>query len=105
MKKLFGQVFNALFGSSPDSDSASDKDWWVEVKTEGPSCTYYFGPFDIEEEAKLAQRGYVEDLQHEGVQQVNATIARRTAPKTLTIYDEETDTSYPGPKPAFSGRP
>jgi len=39
--------------------------WWVEVVTEQPNCTYYFGPFASAKEAKLAQPGYIEDLLEE----------------------------------------
>ena len=39
--------------------------WWLEVVTEQPKCTYYFGPFVSAKEAELAQPGYIEDLHHE----------------------------------------
>ena len=26
--------------------------WWIEIHTQLPVCTYYFGPFDTEQEAK-----------------------------------------------------
>lgn len=96
MKNIFKQLLDAVFGS--------DKDWWVEVKTEEPACTYYFGPFEIEEEAQLAQKGYVDDLQQEGAKLVSTTVENRTTPQQLTIYEEGMDGASPEPKPAFSGQ-
>ena len=36
--------------------------WWVVIKTQQPSCTYYRGPFDSFWEAQLYESDYVEDL-------------------------------------------
>lgn len=41
--------------------------WWVEIKTESPPCTYYFGPFRQKAEAQRSQWGYIEDLTLENV--------------------------------------
>lgn len=40
--------------------------YWVEILTEEPRCTYYFDPFEQSAEAKAAIPGYVEDLRIEG---------------------------------------
>ncbi|MBE7382574.1 MAG: DUF1816 domain-containing protein [Leptolyngbya sp. SIO1E4] len=96
MKNIFNRVFDSLFGDG--------KSWWVEVKTGEPVCTYYFGPFDIAEEAELAKKGYVEDLEHEGAKQVQATVVRCERPQKLTVYEEHMDGSAPKPKPALSGQ-
>jgi hypothetical protein len=96
MKNIFSQFFDALFGSG--------KAWWIEVKTAEPACTYYFGPFDVEQEADLAKKGYIEDLEQEGAKQVEATVIYRMAPQELTVYNEQMDDSAPDPKPAFSGQ-
>ena len=61
--------------------------WWVEIITQNPSCTYYFGPFMSYEEAEDAQDGYIEDLQGEGAQGISAAI-KRCKPTELTIFDE-----------------
>ena len=58
--------------------------WWIEVKTENPSYTYYFGPFSAEEEAEAAKGGYVQDLEQEGAQNIQAA-AKRMKPEQLTI--------------------
>lgn len=97
MKNIFSQIFGSLFGSG--------KSWWVDVKTAEPACTYYFGPFDTEQEAELAKQGYVDDLQQEGAKILSATaIALATAPEKLTVYEENMDSTAPEPKPALSGQ-
>lgn len=62
--------------------------WWVEVVTENPHCTYYFGPFASSGEASLAQAGYIEDLTQEGALDIKAVV-KRCKPEQLTIYDEK----------------
>ncbi len=64
--------------------------WWIEVTTENPRCTYYFGPFPDQKTAQAHQGGYVEDLENEGAQNIAMTV-KRCKPSKLTIYDEKTD--------------
>ncbi|MBD2461716.1 DUF1816 domain-containing protein [Oscillatoria sp. FACHB-1407] len=61
--------------------------WWVEVITETPRCTYYFGPFSSGKEAEEAQGGYIEDLEQEGAQGIKVNV-KRCKPSSLTIDDE-----------------
>jgi Domain of unknown function (DUF1816) len=62
-------------------------DWWVEVTTQQPKCTYYFGPFPTAGDAEQARPGYIEDLQQEGAQEIISEV-KRCKPKHLTITDE-----------------
>ena len=62
--------------------------WWVEIVTDKPSCTYYFGPFLSQKEAKLYYPGYIEDLEQEEAVIVSWTI-KQYQPKQLTIYQED----------------
>jgi hypothetical protein len=62
--------------------------WWVEVKTDFPRCTYYFGPFASSGDAEAHQSGYVEDLAQEGAQGIRLSI-KRCKPTNLTVYDEQ----------------
>ncbi|MDB9526248.1 DUF1816 domain-containing protein [Oscillatoria sp. CS-180] len=97
MKNILSQLFGSLFGS--------DKSWWLEIKTAGPACTYYFGPFDTEPEAELAKPGYVDDLQQEGAKVIAViAIALSEPPEQLTVYEEGMDGVAPEPKPALSGQ-
>ncbi|WP_330481739.1 DUF1816 domain-containing protein [Tumidithrix elongata] len=63
---------------------------WVEVATESPRCTYYFGPFLSTQEAEAAKLGYLEDLEAEGATGI-AAIVKRCNPEKLTVYDETLD--------------
>ncbi len=81
------------------------KAWWVEIKTSQPVCTYYFGPFDTEAEARVARGGYIEDLEHEGAHNIQTQVKLCTCPDQLTITDEW-DTPVGGfSAPAFSSQP
>ncbi len=73
--------------------------WWVEVQTTHPDCTYYFGPFINADEAEQAKSGYVEDLEQEGAQEIQATV-KRCKPKNLTVYED----SQPASSRSFSGQ-
>jgi hypothetical protein len=64
--------------------------YWVEIITEYPRCTYYFGPFISYKEAQIAHGGYIEDLQQEKAKGI-AAIIKRTKPTSLTIFDETED--------------
>ncbi len=61
------------------------KAWWIEIFTEQPKCTYYFGPFAGAQEAKAASTGFVEDLEAEFAQGIKIKIDRHCQPVLLTI--------------------
>jgi Domain of unknown function (DUF1816) len=61
--------------------------WWVEIMTQNPRCTYYFGPFTSYQEAADAKGGYIEDLEGEGAQGISVAI-KRCKPDELTVYDD-----------------
>lgn len=79
--------------------------YWVEIRTQKPSCTYYFGPFLSINEAKQAQGGYVEDLNQERAVGIKVEI-KRCKPTELTIIEEtEKEASQDfKPVPAFSAQ-
>ena len=62
--------------------------WWVEIVTDKPLCTYYFGPFANAKEAELAYPGYIEDLEQEKAVLI-AVVSKRCQPKELTICEDE----------------
>jgi hypothetical protein len=96
MSNPLGRILDNLFGLG--------KAWWIEIKTESPSCTYFFGPFNEEVEAHTAQAGYIEDLELEGAQHIRTDIRRCARPEELTIEESE---DYRGgfSSPAFSSQP
>jgi Domain of unknown function (DUF1816) len=61
------------------------QDWWIEIFTDQPKCTYYFGPFASAWEAKVARKGFVEDLESEFAQGIKTQIDRCSQPDILTI--------------------
>lgn len=77
--------------------------WWVEVVTQSPRCTYYFGPFLNGKEAQAAKAGYIEDLEQEGAQGI-AVAVKRCKPSMLTIYDELGERFDRKTKPTLSGQ-
>ncbi len=63
------------------------KDWWVEINTIVPRCTYYFGPFDTIQEALLYQNEYVENLRNKKA--IGITVkTKKCQPNHLTIVQE-----------------
>lgn len=77
--------------------------WWVEIVTDNPRCTYYFGPFFSAKEAQDAETGYVEDLEQEGAKGI-AVAVKRCKPNRLTIYDESGERFDRQTTPALSGQ-
>lgn len=77
--------------------------WWVEVVTQNPHCTYYFGPFITILDAEAQKSGYLEDLEIEGAQ-VAAVFIKRCKPVKLTIDEELGDRIDRKASPAFSGQ-
>jgi Domain of unknown function (DUF1816) len=65
--------------------------WWIEVLTDQPKCTYYFGPFIDSKQAEGAVKDYVEDLEHESAQGIQTQV-KRCKPAQLTI-DHDTGES------------
>ncbi len=64
--------------------------FWIEISTDIPRCTYYFGPFLTKNEARLLQDGYIEDLLNEDAKGLKVSIKRLKATE-LTIFDESVD--------------
>lgn len=78
--------------------------FWVEIVTDNPNCTYYFGPFSTEQEAIASKAGYVEDLEIEGAQGIVVKI-KRCKPTDLTIFDESGEQVDRRGMQSFSGQP
>ncbi|NET56404.1 MAG: DUF1816 domain-containing protein [Symploca sp. SIO2E6] len=77
--------------------------YWVEIVTDNPRCTYYFGPFLSTKEANEAKAGYIEDLDNESAQIIFVKV-QRCQPSNLTIFDETTEVAAaPEITPALSG--
>lgn len=88
MKTILDNLKEALINTFDNLGLA----WWVEIVTQNPRCTYYFGPFLSSTDAKVAIKGYVEDLEMEGAQGIAVNV-KRCKPNSLTISEDlgETD--------------
>lgn len=66
--------------------------YWIKITTAKPNCVYYFGPFLTYQGAKLAQPGFIEDLETENAEDIKAEI-KRCQPQELTIFEQLNDNS------------
>ncbi|PZU97361.1 MAG: hypothetical protein DCE90_07350 [Pseudanabaena sp.] len=82
-----GHLFKNIFTSVVETFGLAV---WVEIVTDSPRCTYYFGPFLRTSEAEAAKAGYVEDLEAEGSKGLIVTV-KRCKPESLTVYDDSLD--------------
>jgi len=96
MSNFLSRLLGGLFGTS--------QEWWVEISTSQPSCTYYFGPFSSSGEAGYYKGGYVEDLEQEGAQNIRTTIKKCARPEQLTIDSEVDSPLGDFTSPALSGQ-
>jgi hypothetical protein len=94
MSNFFNRLLGNLFGSG--------KDWWLEIKTSQPNCTYYFGPFESETEAESLKGGYIEDLEAEGAQNIQFSLMQCVTPGEPLTRSEDADSLFNSFSPAFS---
>lgn len=85
---LFSISFVALCLLTGSGRPTTEEKWWVEIVTDLPRCTYYFGPFDSDKEASSNTPGYIEDLESEGAQRLSIRI-KKCQPSELTLCDSE----------------
>jgi len=83
-KMLFDFDFLSLFRKQRPQELP----WWIEITTNHPSCTYYFGPYPNHQEAADQQQGFLEDLRSEQATDIQAHI-KRTQPEQLTIVQND----------------
>jgi len=70
--------------------------YWVEITTDSPNCTYYFGPFLSTKEAQKSQDGYIEDLLDEKAVGIKTSI-KQIKPDRLTLFEEtEAEANFQG---------
>jgi hypothetical protein len=99
MKTMWDDLKETLINTANNLGLA----WWVEIVTQNPRCTYYFGPFLNSVDAKLATKGYIEDLESEGAQGITVNV-KRCKPDSLTIAEDLGERIDRKVKPAFSGQ-
>lgn len=62
-------------------------DWWIEITTTTPQCTYYYGPFQHAQEAEFLKPNYINDLKAEGAEGIRSRLTL-CHPAKLTMVDE-----------------
>ncbi len=70
--------------------------YWIEIRTDRPVCTYYFGPYSRQSSATAALRGFTDDLRQEGAEIISSRIERRREPEQLTVTEDWGDLSLLG---------
>ncbi|MEA5479857.1 DUF1816 domain-containing protein [Pseudanabaena galeata UHCC 0370] len=85
-----GNLFKNIFTSILETFGLAV---WIEIVTDSPHCTYYFGPFTSAAEAESAKVGYIEDLEAEGSKGLAITV-KRCKPENLTVYDDSLDFKF-----------
>jgi Domain of unknown function (DUF1816) len=87
---LNSQLSTKILNLWTDTLNACRQAWWIEIFTAQPKCTYYFGPFAGAEEAHVASKGFIEDLESESAQGIILKIDRHSQPDLLTIEHDWT---------------
>ncbi len=81
------QIFRIITGFAKRLLNRKPNQIWVEIRTDSPTCIYYFGPFDNWTEAEESRSGYLQDLHIEGAQGIHAEI-KYCNPSALTICQD-----------------
>jgi len=62
--------------------------WWVEIITQSPFCTYYFGAFDTLDRAEIAKSCYVEALEQDGACGISTRV-QQGSPTNISHFEDE----------------
>lgn len=85
---LFGMYVAAFWILTQPMGSGRGREWWVEVDTDSPKRTYYFGPYETKDEASNNTSGYIKDLEKKGSKKISINIKQGRQPSQLTASDE-----------------
>lgn len=81
-------MYVAAFWILTQPMGARSRQWWVEVDTDLPKRTYYFGPYESKDEASHNTKGYIKDLEKKGAKNISIKIQEGSQPSQLTASDE-----------------
>ena len=65
-------------------NKTQESGWWIEILTNNPNYTYYFGPFNSYWKAEWSKNGYIQDLEQEKALIANVAIGK-WQPRQLTF--------------------
>lgn len=85
---LFGMYVAAFWILTQPMGSSRGREWWVEVDTDSPKRTYYFGPYETKDEASNNTNGYIKDLEKKGAKKISINIKQGRKDSQLTASDE-----------------
>ena len=86
MLAMFTTAFWLL--NQPVGGSTRSGEWWVEVDTDSPKRTYYFGPYDSREEASNQTTSYIRNLEKKGAKKISINIKQGRQPTELRASEE-----------------
>ncbi|MEO6860833.1 MAG: DUF1816 domain-containing protein [Microcoleus sp.] len=81
-------MYVAAFWILTQPMGSRSRQWWVEVDTDLPKCTYYFGPYESKDEASNNTNGYIKYLEKKGTKNISINIKEGRQPSQLTARDE-----------------
>ena len=81
-------IYAAAFWILTQPMNGRGEEWWVEVHTDLPKRTYYFGPYESKDKAYDNTKGYVADLKKKGSKKISINIKQRQQSTQLTATDE-----------------
>jgi hypothetical protein len=82
-------LFNVFKTAVSSVKQVLGTNWWLEITTINPHCTYYFGPFESDLEAQAAQPGFIADLESEGAKEIVVSLKQCRNPGEKTICHDE----------------
>lgn len=85
---ILGMFTTAFWLLTQPVGSTRNGEWWVEVDTDSPKHTYYFGPYDSREEASNSSNGYIRDLEKKGAKKISINIKQGRQPTQLRASEE-----------------
>ncbi len=85
---MFGMFLAAVSILTQPMVSARGREWWVEVETDSPKRTYYFGPYDNKDEASNNTSSYITDLEKKGAKNIRINIKQGREPSQLKASEE-----------------
>ena len=80
---MLGMFFTAFWLLAQPASSTRPGEWWVEVDTDSPKRTYYFGPYDSRQQASDKSNGYIRDLEKKGAKKISINIKQVRQPTQL----------------------
>lgn len=85
---MFAMYLAAFWILAQPMGSSRGREWWVEVDTESPNRTYYFGPYQSRDEASNNTSGYIKDMENKGSKNITINLKQGRQPTQLKASEE-----------------